>query len=141
MCWGWVQGPIKLGVGYGVLGSGVEQGEGAGAVPGTCPGSYQVERAAEVLGQSPSAWLRCMICISPGLVELLNRAQSCRANDQRGLLSKEDLVLPDFLQLPVQDNSACEGSDQPSAPQAGSKESSCPQEEPALAQPSLDHKL
>ncbi|KFQ40213.1 Regulator of G-protein signaling 14, partial [Mesitornis unicolor] len=24
----------------------------------------------------------------------------CRANDQRGLLSKEDLVLPDFLQLP-----------------------------------------
>ncbi|KFV70506.1 Regulator of G-protein signaling 14, partial [Dryobates pubescens] len=35
-----------------------------------------------------------------GLVELLNRAQSCRANDQRGLLSKEDLVLPDFLQLP-----------------------------------------
>ncbi|KAM7042188.1 regulator of G-protein signaling 14 isoform 1-T1 [Acridotheres tristis] len=76
-----------------------------------------------------------------GLVELLNRAQSCRANDQRGLLSKEDLVLPDFLQLPVRDNSACEGSDQPNAPQAGSKESSCPQEEPALAQPSLDHKL
>ncbi|XP_063269639.1 regulator of G-protein signaling 14 isoform X2 [Prinia subflava] len=76
-----------------------------------------------------------------GLVELLNRAQSCRANDQRGLLSKEDLVLPDFLQLPVQDSSACEGSDQPSAPQAGSEGSSCPQEEPALAQPSFDHKL
>ncbi|NWR20100.1 RGS14 protein, partial [Emberiza fucata] len=75
-----------------------------------------------------------------GLVELLNRAQSCRANDQRGLLSKEDLVLPDFLQLPVQDSSACEGSQQPSAPQAGSEGSSCPQEEPALAQPSLDHK-
>nr|XP_026652674.1 regulator of G-protein signaling 14 isoform X1 [Zonotrichia albicollis] len=76
-----------------------------------------------------------------GLVELLNRAQSCRANDQRGLLSKEDLVLPDFLQLPVQDSSACEGSQQPSAPQAGSEGSSCPQEEPALAEPSLDHKL
>ncbi|NXO95775.1 RGS14 protein, partial [Certhia brachydactyla] len=75
-----------------------------------------------------------------GLVELLNRAQSCRANDQRGLLSKEDLVLPDFLQLPVQDDSACEESDQPSAPQASSKGSSCPQEEPALAQPSFDHK-
>ncbi|NWH32571.1 RGS14 protein, partial [Chloropsis hardwickii] len=75
-----------------------------------------------------------------GLVELLNRAQSCRANDQRGLLSKEDLVLPDFLQLPVRDNSACEGSHQPSAPQAGSEGSSCPQEEPALAQPSFDHK-
>ncbi|NXR58909.1 RGS14 protein, partial [Rhadina sibilatrix] len=75
-----------------------------------------------------------------GLVELLNRAQSCRANDQRGLLSKEDLVLPDFLQLPVRDNSASEESDQPSAPQAGSEGSSCPQEEPELAQPSFDHK-
>uniref|UniRef100_A0A671W8M6 Regulator of G protein signaling 12a n=1 Tax=Sparus aurata TaxID=8175 RepID=A0A671W8M6_SPAAU len=29
--------------------------------------------------------------------ELLSRAQSTRANDQRGLLNKEDLVLPDFL--------------------------------------------
>uniref|UniRef100_A0A8C5UH64 Regulator of G-protein signaling 14 n=1 Tax=Malurus cyaneus samueli TaxID=2593467 RepID=A0A8C5UH64_9PASS len=117
------------------------QGEGAGAVPGTCSGSCQVERAAEVPGQSPSAWLRCMTCISPGLVELLNRAQSCRANDQRGLLSKEDLVLPDFLQLPVRDDSACKASDQPGAPQPGSEGSSHPQEEPVPAQPSLDHKL
>ncbi|XP_068164488.1 regulator of G-protein signaling 12-like isoform X2 [Antennarius striatus] len=31
--------------------------------------------------------------------ELLSRAQSARADDQRGLLSKEDLVLPDFLRL------------------------------------------
>ncbi|XP_041842406.1 regulator of G-protein signaling 12 isoform X3 [Melanotaenia boesemani] len=31
--------------------------------------------------------------------ELLSRAQSTRANDQRGLLNKEDLVLPDFLRL------------------------------------------
>nr|XP_057923492.1 regulator of G-protein signaling 12-like isoform X1 [Doryrhamphus excisus] len=31
--------------------------------------------------------------------ELLSRAQSTRANDQRGLLTKEDLVLPDFLRL------------------------------------------
>ncbi|XP_034020094.1 LOW QUALITY PROTEIN: regulator of G-protein signaling 12 [Thalassophryne amazonica] len=31
--------------------------------------------------------------------ELLSRAQSSRANDQRGLLKKEDLVLPDFLRL------------------------------------------
>ncbi|XP_015496931.1 regulator of G-protein signaling 14 isoform X1 [Parus major] len=76
-----------------------------------------------------------------GLVELLNRAQSCRANDQRGLLSKEDLVLPDFLQLPVRDDRACERSEQPSAPQAGSEGSGCPQEEPALTQPSFDHKL
>ncbi|XP_077400422.1 regulator of G-protein signaling 12 [Vanacampus margaritifer] len=31
--------------------------------------------------------------------EMLSRAQSTRANDQRGLLTKEDLVLPDFLRL------------------------------------------
>uniref|UniRef100_A0A3Q3GLD7 Regulator of G protein signaling 12a n=1 Tax=Labrus bergylta TaxID=56723 RepID=A0A3Q3GLD7_9LABR len=31
--------------------------------------------------------------------ELLSRAQSARANDQRGLLNKDDLVLPDFLRL------------------------------------------
>ncbi|XP_051870015.1 regulator of G-protein signaling 14-like isoform X2 [Pristis pectinata] len=34
------------------------------------------------------------------LFEMLSKAQSCRVNDQRGLLKKEDLVLPDFLQLP-----------------------------------------
>ncbi|XP_077598256.1 regulator of G-protein signaling 12-like isoform X2 [Stigmatopora nigra] len=34
------------------------------------------------------------------LLELLSRAQSSRADDQRGLLSKEDLVLPDFLRPP-----------------------------------------
>ncbi|KAM6949386.1 regulator of G-protein signaling 12-like [Aplochiton taeniatus] len=31
--------------------------------------------------------------------ELLSRAQSSRANDQRGLLNKDDLVLPEFLRL------------------------------------------
>uniref|UniRef100_A0AAY4DJC3 Uncharacterized protein n=1 Tax=Denticeps clupeoides TaxID=299321 RepID=A0AAY4DJC3_9TELE len=33
------------------------------------------------------------------LFELLSRAQSSRVDDQRGLLRKEDLVLPDFLRL------------------------------------------
>lgn len=40
----------------------------------------------------------CLICFAE-FFELLSRAQSTRANDQRGLLSKEDLVLPDFLRL------------------------------------------
>ncbi|XP_061101316.1 regulator of G-protein signaling 12b isoform X1 [Conger conger] len=31
--------------------------------------------------------------------ELISKAQSNRANDQRGLLNKDDLVLPDFLRL------------------------------------------
>ncbi|XP_015679978.1 regulator of G-protein signaling 14 [Protobothrops mucrosquamatus] len=42
-----------------------------------------------------------------GLLELLNRAQNCRVNDQRGLLSKEDLILPDFLQVPEQVGVTC----------------------------------
>lgn len=42
------------------------------------------------------------LCPPPGLVELLNRVQSSGAHDQRGLLRKEDLVLPEFLQLPTQ---------------------------------------
>uniref|UniRef100_A0A452INP1 Regulator of G-protein signaling 12 n=1 Tax=Gopherus agassizii TaxID=38772 RepID=A0A452INP1_9SAUR len=33
--------------------------------------------------------------------ELISKAQSNRADDQRGLLRKEDLVLPDFLRLPL----------------------------------------
>lgn len=32
--------------------------------------------------------------------ELISKAQSSRADDQRGLLRKEDLVLPAFLRLP-----------------------------------------
>ncbi|XP_056430971.1 regulator of G-protein signaling 14 isoform X5 [Hyla sarda] len=36
-----------------------------------------------------------------GLVEMLNRVQNSRADDQRGLLRKEDLVLPEFLKLPT----------------------------------------
>ncbi|XP_018407889.1 PREDICTED: regulator of G-protein signaling 14 [Nanorana parkeri] len=36
-----------------------------------------------------------------GLVEMLNRVQSTRADNQRGLLCKEDLVLPEFLKLPT----------------------------------------
>lgn len=40
-------------------------------------------------------------------MELLTRAQNCRVNDQRGLLSKEDLILPDFLQVPEQGGVTC----------------------------------
>ncbi|XP_037635516.1 regulator of G-protein signaling 14-like isoform X2 [Sebastes umbrosus] len=34
-----------------------------------------------------------------GLLDLLTRAQSCRVDDQRGLLTKEQLEIPQFLQL------------------------------------------
>ncbi|XP_026208486.1 regulator of G-protein signaling 12 isoform X3 [Anabas testudineus] len=43
--------------------------------------------------------------------ELLSRAQSSRANDQRGLLSKEDLVLPEFLRLTPPTSSCSVSSD------------------------------
>uniref|UniRef100_A0A8D0F3G1 Regulator of G-protein signaling 14 n=1 Tax=Strix occidentalis caurina TaxID=311401 RepID=A0A8D0F3G1_STROC len=91
--------------------------------------------------QAASCW-PWLLLPGMGLVELLNRAQSCRANDQRGLLSKEDLVLPDFLQLPEQDDSACEGSDKPDAPHPGSEGNSHPPPtEPMPAQPPVDHEL
>ncbi|XP_069025858.1 regulator of G-protein signaling 12 isoform X2 [Embiotoca jacksoni] len=43
--------------------------------------------------------------------ELLSRAQSTRANDQRGLLNKDDLVLPDFLRLTPPTSSCSVSSD------------------------------
>uniref|UniRef100_A0A8C7JTM9 Regulator of G-protein signaling 14 n=1 Tax=Oncorhynchus kisutch TaxID=8019 RepID=A0A8C7JTM9_ONCKI len=36
-----------------------------------------------------------------GLMELLSRSQCCSVDDQRGLLKKEQLWLPQFLQLPL----------------------------------------
>lgn len=40
-----------------------------------------------------------MICVSAsGFLDLLTRAQCCRVDDQRGLLTKEQLELPLFLQ-------------------------------------------
>ncbi|KAK1161082.1 regulator of G-protein signaling 14-like isoform X1 [Acipenser oxyrinchus oxyrinchus] len=38
-----------------------------------------------------------------GLIDLLSKVQSCRVDDQRGLLNKEYLVVPQFLQLPVKE--------------------------------------
>ncbi|XP_006733203.1 regulator of G-protein signaling 14 [Leptonychotes weddellii] len=55
------------------------------------------------MGEAPSSLTgKRQTCDIEGLVELLNRVQSSGAHDQRGLLRKEDLVLPEFLQLPAQ---------------------------------------
>lgn len=55
------------------------------------------------LAEAPSSvTAKRQTCDIEGLVELLNRVQSSGAHDQRGLLRKEDLVLPEFLQLPAQ---------------------------------------
>ncbi|XP_050818366.1 regulator of G-protein signaling 14 isoform X4 [Gopherus flavomarginatus] len=93
---------------------------------------------------APRGMNRCTYDLE-GLVELLNRAQSCRANDQRGLLSKEVLVLPDFLQLPEQDAGPSENSERqrgpcdasPTPKRAGAP---CPLE-PALMQPPVHSEL
>ncbi|XP_016044163.1 regulator of G-protein signaling 14 isoform X2 [Erinaceus europaeus] len=61
------------------------------------------------LSEKPSgAPSKRQTCDIEGLVELLNRVQSSGAHDQRGLLRKEDLVLPEFLQLPAQGPSSQE---------------------------------
>ncbi|NXD76344.1 RGS14 protein, partial [Halcyon senegalensis] len=116
-----------------------EEGSPTGAEPNTLwemPSSFSRPRSSAATNLNRRTY------DLEGLVELLNRAQSCRANDQRGLLSKEDLVLPDFLQLPGQDNSACEGSDQPHAPHPGSEGIGHPQStEPVPTQPPVDHEL
>ncbi|XP_035804695.2 regulator of G-protein signaling 14 isoform X2 [Amphiprion ocellaris] len=38
--------------------------------------------------------------LRPGLLDMLSRAQCSRVDDQRGLLTKEQLEVPSFLQLP-----------------------------------------
>ncbi|KAF6082730.1 regulator of G protein signaling 14 [Phyllostomus discolor] len=72
-------------------------------------------------GEPSSVTGRRQTCDIEGLVELLNRVQSSGAHDQRGLLRKEDLVLPEFLQLPAQGPSSQEAPPQTesSAPPKG----------------------
>ncbi|XP_010344908.1 regulator of G-protein signaling 14 [Saimiri boliviensis] len=74
-----------------------------------CPPRTQ-DKATHPPSVSPSSLVKApssatgkrQTCDIEGLVELLNRVQSSGAHDQRGLLRKEDLVLPEFLQLPTQ---------------------------------------
>ncbi|XP_029971813.1 regulator of G-protein signaling 14 isoform X2 [Salarias fasciatus] len=40
-----------------------------------------------------------------GFLDMLTRAQGCRVDDQRGLLTKEQLEIPSFLQLPSEQRS------------------------------------
>ncbi|XP_076862057.1 regulator of G-protein signaling 14a isoform X2 [Brachyhypopomus gauderio] len=44
-----------------------------------------------------------------GLVEMLSRAQCSRVDDQRGLLTKEQLEMPLFLQVPARDSEGDHG--------------------------------
>ncbi|XP_011906555.1 PREDICTED: regulator of G-protein signaling 14 isoform X1 [Cercocebus atys] len=80
-----------------------------------CPPRTQ-DKATHPPPASPSSLVKApssatgkrQTCDIEGLVELLNRVQSSGAHDQRGLLRKEDLILPEFLQLPTQGPSSRE---------------------------------
>ncbi|KAM6150227.1 regulator of G-protein signaling 14 [Erethizon dorsatum] len=84
-----------------------------------CPPRNQ-DKATHLPPQTPSSLLEAPSSATgkrqtfdiEGLVELLNRVQSCGAHDQRGLLRKEDLVLPEFLQLPAQQPNSLEAPPQ-----------------------------
>ncbi|RXN07258.1 regulator of G- signaling 14-like isoform X2 [Labeo rohita] len=65
-----------------------------------------------------------------GLVELLNRAQCCSADDQRGLLKKEHLMLPQFLQLEEDEETETNRSLEESCSSMGSLEVDCPTVQP-----------
>ncbi|XP_028839505.1 regulator of G-protein signaling 14 isoform X3 [Denticeps clupeoides] len=71
-----------------------------------------------------------------GLVELLNRAQCCSAEDQRGLLRKEHLMLPAFLQLPL--GEVGEEEVEKDRPMEESKETSFQPRQESAATPSSD---
>ncbi|XP_064875681.1 regulator of G-protein signaling 14-like isoform X3 [Oncorhynchus nerka] len=54
------------------------------------------------------------------MIELLSRAQACRVDDQRGLLTKEHLELPQFLlKPPSQDQETQQGEDGEAAGEQG----------------------
>ncbi|XP_053716532.1 regulator of G-protein signaling 12 isoform X3 [Synchiropus splendidus] len=61
--------------------------------------SLKASGAASALAGEKKKQKKINIDEAEEFFELLSRAQMSRANDQRGLLSKEDLVLPDFLRL------------------------------------------
>ncbi|KAM9377456.1 regulator of G-protein signaling 14-like isoform 2-T2 [Pholidichthys leucotaenia] len=48
-----------------------------------------------------------------GFLDMLTRAQGCRVDDQRGLLTKEQLEVPSFLQLPSEQEDSEEPSTSP----------------------------
>lgn len=69
-----------------------------------------------------------MICVLLGFLDLLTRAQCYRVDDQRGLLTKEQLELPLFLQLSLDperppDKSQTESSSSTDSRKAESEES------------------
>uniref|UniRef100_A0A8C5VS93 Regulator of G-protein signaling 12 n=1 Tax=Microcebus murinus TaxID=30608 RepID=A0A8C5VS93_MICMU len=77
--------------------------------------------------------------------ELISKAQSNRADDQRGLLRKEDLVLPEFLRLPpgsteltLSTPATAQAISRRTATTSGREDASPPQERWAPAQDSSD---
>ncbi|KAI4881216.1 hypothetical protein NFI96_033450 [Prochilodus magdalenae] len=81
--------------------------EAAEHVPGkgkTTPSIFYIQQTET--GSSKKPWATALhtkpVCHK--FFELISKAQSNRADDQRGLLNKSDLVLPDFLRLDPETN-------------------------------------
>ncbi|KAG7324459.1 hypothetical protein KOW79_012475 [Hemibagrus wyckioides] len=68
-----------------------------------------------------------------GLVEMLTRVQCSRADDQRGLLTKEQLELPSFLQIPAEQSGGGEGKSEQRDPEScSSKHKKAATEKPCV---------
>lgn len=67
--------------------------------------------------------------------ELISKAQSNRADDQRGLLRKEDLVLPEFLRVPPAAGGGKERTPRPREPWGPARHPESPAGSPASCAP------
>lgn len=68
----------------------------------------------------------CACACVPGLLDMLTRAQCSRVDDQRGLLTKEQLELPSFLQLSLEQGPHPELEETSTACTADSSEETTP---------------
>uniref|UniRef100_A0A3P8VRJ7 Regulator of G protein signaling 14a n=1 Tax=Cynoglossus semilaevis TaxID=244447 RepID=A0A3P8VRJ7_CYNSE len=71
-------------------------------------------RLDKATGETPQEVVLKSVSSTSGLMDMLSRAQCLRVDDQRGLLTKEQLEIPLFLQLPSdqgQDTGASESTE------------------------------
>uniref|UniRef100_W5MYH0 Regulator of G protein signaling 14a n=1 Tax=Lepisosteus oculatus TaxID=7918 RepID=W5MYH0_LEPOC len=65
--------------------------------------SYKRKQVGILLFKLKNYALKAASLSSKGLIDLLSKVQNSRVNDQRGLLCKENLVIPHFLQQPLRE--------------------------------------
>ncbi|XP_067103749.1 regulator of G-protein signaling 14-like isoform X4 [Osmerus mordax] len=93
LCLSKVQGKDFPSSSSGSAGTQVSPARGRAA---TAPQAHWAQKAGRTTAQPEPSKNHDM----QGLIDMLSKAQCCRVDDQRGLLTKEHLKLPSFLQLP-----------------------------------------